>query len=57
MSMSRAGQSTVEYVLVIAVFVIAIASFGFWLAPHIGVSLLTLGERAETVYTDSSITQ
>ena len=55
--MPRTGQSTVEYMLVIAVIVIAIVSAGFMLAPGFQHSMARLGDRAETVYTDASITE
>ncbi len=49
------GQGTVEYMLVIAVLVIAIVAAGFMIAPDLARSLSQLGDRAETVYTDASI--
>lgn len=51
------GQGTVEYVLVIAVLVIAMVAAGFAVAPQIATALSQLGDRAETVYTDGSIAQ
>ena len=55
--MHRRGQTTVEYMLVISVLVIAIVSAGFMLAPEVARSLSLLGERSETIYTDASITR
>jgi uncharacterized protein (UPF0333 family) len=55
--MSRRAQTTVEYMLVIAVLVIAIVATGFMLAPQFQHSMARLGDRAETVYTDGSITE
>jgi uncharacterized protein (UPF0333 family) len=55
--MSRRAQTTVEYMLVISVLVIAVVAAGFMLAPELQHSLARLGERAETVYTDASVTE
>jgi uncharacterized protein (UPF0333 family) len=54
--MSRRGQSTVEYMLVIAVLVIAMVVAGALMGGPIARGLDALGRRAETTYTDGSIT-
>ncbi len=53
--MFRRGQSTVEYMLVISVLVVAMLTVVHWLAAGIMRPMVLLGERAETVYTDGSI--
>ncbi len=53
--MSRSGQSTVEYMLVIAVLVIAMVTVVDFLALGIMVPMAELGDKAQTVYTDGSI--
>lgn len=53
----RAGQSTTEYMLVIAVLVVAAVAAGWHLAPDFIESMSDLGDRAETAYTDGSITR
>lgn len=55
--MSRRAQTTVEYMLVISVLVIAVVAAGFMLAPEFQRSMARLGDRTETVYTDGSITE
>jgi hypothetical protein len=52
---STRGQGTVEYMLVIAVLVIAMITVLDWFADGFKDPLIRLGERAETVYTDGSI--
>jgi len=52
---TRVGQSTVEYMLVVSVIVIALVAVGYGLTPDIVEALTELGEEAETVYTDASI--
>ncbi len=53
----RSGQTTSEYMLVIAVLVVAVVAAGWQLAPDFIESMTSLGERAETVYTDGTISQ
>jgi uncharacterized protein (UPF0333 family) len=53
----RTGQSTVEYMLVAAVIVVAVVAAGWVFAPGWIESMTSLGERAETAYTDATITR
>lgn len=53
--MRRRGQSTVEYMLVIAVLVVAMLTMVNFLATGVMVPLAELSTKAETVYTDGSI--
>jgi len=53
--MKRRGQSTTEYMLVIAVISLATLTVVHWLFADISRPLAELGEKAETVYTDASI--
>jgi len=53
--MFRRGQSTVEYMLVISVLVVAMLTVVHWLAAGIMRPMAELGTAAETVYTDASI--
>ncbi len=53
--MFRRGQSTVEYMLVIAVLCVALVTIVNHLASGVMIPLAELGQKAETVYTDGSI--
>ena len=53
----RSAQSTTEYMLVMAVLVVALVAAGWQLAPDFVDSMSNLGDRAETAYTDGSLTR
>jgi hypothetical protein len=51
----RSGQTTSEYMLVIAVLVVAVVAAGWVFAPRWIQAMSSLGDRAETAYTDASL--
>ena len=55
-SRRQKGQSTVEYMLVISVIVIAIVGAAWEFVPWFNQAMEGLGDGAETVYTKGTIT-
>lgn len=55
--MHRRGQTTVEYMFVIAVIVIAVVLAGAMFGSPFVRAMFRLTERTETAYSDGSITR
>jgi hypothetical protein len=53
----RRGQSSVEVMLMVSVFVVAVVAAGWQFGPTFVGSMESLSQRAETAYTDGSIAQ